>query len=147
MQKNSYESLSEKNKILFLAGLFGNNGNCFDESVKDTSCSGTYSQSFRNTLYNFSDHLPIYLEIESTQNTLSTENFASISFINSNISSQSITINSSEVEEIRIFNQLGQQIDRIQINQSQTEINISSYSKGVYYLRSKNSKPIKFLKI
>ncbi|MGB2225174.1 MAG: T9SS type A sorting domain-containing protein [Polaribacter sp.] len=125
----------------------GNNGNCFDESVNDTSCSGTYSQSFRNTLYNFSDHLPIYLEIESTQNTLSTENFASISFINSNISSQSITINSSEVEEIRIFNQLGQQIDRIQINQSQTEINISSYSKGVYYLRSKNSKPIKFLKI
>ena len=65
----------------------------------------------------------------------------------SHISSQSITINSSEVEEIRIFNQLGQQIDRKQINQSQTEINISSYSKGVYYLRSKNSKPIKFLKI
>jgi endonuclease/exonuclease/phosphatase family metal-dependent hydrolase len=147
MLSNNFTTSSDFYYVADSYKTLGNNGNCFDGSVNDASCSGTYSQSFRNALYNFSDHLPIYLEIESTQNTLSIENFASINFINSNVSSHSITINSSEVKEIRIFNQLGQQIDRIQINQSQTEINISSYSKGVYYLRSKNSKPIKFLKI
>lgn len=147
MLSNNFTTSSDFYYVVDSYKTLGNNGNCFDGSVNDASCSGTYSQGFRNALYNFSDHLPIYLEIESSQNTLSTENFASINFINSNVSSHSITINSNEVKEIRIFNQLGQQIDRIQINQSQTEINISSYSKGVYYLRSKNSKPIKFLKI
>lgn len=147
MLSNNFTTNSDFYYVSNSFKTLGNNGNCFNGSVNDASCSGTYSQNFRDALYYFSDHLPIYLEIESSQNTLSAENYASINFINSNVSSHTITINSSEVKEIRIYNQLGQQMDYLKIVEPTTKIDIQSYAKGVYYLKSKNAKPVKFLKI
>ncbi len=38
---------------------FGNNGNCFNGNINDAACSGRYSQSLRDHLFEMSDHLPV----------------------------------------------------------------------------------------
>src|SRR5690606_14313607 len=46
---------------------FGNNGNCFDKSINDPTCSGAFSQGLRDNLYNMSDHLPIVMKMATNK--------------------------------------------------------------------------------
>ncbi len=46
---------------------FGNNGNCYDKSINDPSCTGDFSQELRENLYNMSDHLPIVMALETNK--------------------------------------------------------------------------------
>lgn len=46
---------------------YGNNGNCFDKSINNTSCTGTFSQQLRDDLYYFSDHLPVVMELYTSK--------------------------------------------------------------------------------
>lgn len=128
----------------------GNNGNCYDSYVSNPNCTGEYSQELRNALYFFSDHLPIYMEIETPQNTLSiTKNNNPIKFIGSNLISDFLSLHlSEEIKVIFIYNQLGQKIFELK-NTNTTEIKIttSSFPKGIYYLKTEGYKPLKFVKI
>ncbi len=45
---------------------YGNNGNCFNDNVNDPWCSGNFSQSLRDNLYEMSDHLPVTATFETT---------------------------------------------------------------------------------
>lgn len=44
---------------------YGNNGNCFDKSINNTSCTGSFTQQLREDLYFFSDHLPVVMELQT----------------------------------------------------------------------------------
>ncbi|NPA42675.1 MAG: T9SS type A sorting domain-containing protein [Chlorobi bacterium] len=44
---------------------YGNNGNCFNGNINDPACSGYYSQTLRDNLYEMSDHLPVVLTLET----------------------------------------------------------------------------------
>ena len=131
----------------------GNNGNCYNSYVSNPSCTGTYTQNLRNALYQFSDHLPIVIELETPENTLSSKtNHLALHFIGSNISSKQISFKVkafSVVKKVTILNQLGQIVKELSVNNYQKEINldISSFSKGVYYLRMDSMKPKKIVKI
>lgn len=127
----------------------GNNGNCYNSYVSNTNCTGTYTQELRNALYNFSDHLPIVLDVETPKNTLSiSKNNHPVSFINTNIVKNSITLAVKEkVNSIIIYNQLGQVVYQTKnINQNKLNINTSSFSKGLYYLKTDAYQPLKFIK-
>jgi hypothetical protein len=128
----------------------GNNGNCYDSYVRNPNCTGEYSQELRNALYFFSDHLPIYMEIETPKNTLSvTKNNNPIKFIGSNLISDFLSLHLyEEIKVIFIYNQLGQKIFELE-NTNTTEIKIttSSFPKGIYYLKTKGYEPLKFIKI
>jgi endonuclease/exonuclease/phosphatase family metal-dependent hydrolase len=52
---------------------FGNNGNCFNDDINDTSCSGYYSQTLRDNLYEMSDHIPVVLTLETTHNIVAVD--------------------------------------------------------------------------
>jgi len=128
----------------------GNNGNCYNSFVNSSSCSGTYSQSLRDALHQFSDHLPITLTIQTQETTLSSEEINTIKFINSNIARNHLRIQlkNKEIRTINIYNQLGQKIKTINThNQQEIYINLESFSTGIYYLSANNIKPQKFLKI
>ncbi len=128
----------------------GNNKNCYNSYVSNTSCTGEFSQNLRNALYYFSDHLPIVMEIETPKNTLSVNTKEHIiSFVSRNLVNNYLTINIKEkVDILIIYNQLGQKVFEVKnINQNQLKIETSSYSKGVYYLKTDDYKPIKFVKI
>ena len=130
----------------------GNNGDCYNSYVSNPSCSGFFSQSLRNTLFNFSDHLPVVMEIETPENTLSIKEIKNpISFLSKNIISNEfqIKVNSKiDFDHFTIYNQLGQKIKTIAItNQQIIQVNTSNFPKGIYYLKVDAFKPLKFIKI
>ncbi len=47
---------------------YGNNGNCFNEDINNSSCTGVYSQTLRDHLFEISDHIPVVLTMVSSQN-------------------------------------------------------------------------------
>lgn len=128
----------------------GNNGNCYNSYVSNTSCNGYFSQELRNALYFFSDHLPIVMDIETPKNTLSISKKNNyISFLKSNIVKSHITLKMKEkVNTLIIYNQLGQTVFKTRnITKNVLEINTDTFTKGVYYLKADTNTPLKFVKI
>ena len=127
----------------------GNNGNYYNSYVSNSSCSGDFSQETRNALYDFSDHLPIVLEMETPEKTLSiAKNNNAISFLKSNIVKRYITLKMNEkVNSLIIYNHLGQSVlETTNINNDVFTIDINILSKGMYYLKADNNSALKFVK-
>ncbi len=149
------KNFTTSSDLFYINGSYksiGNNGNCYNSYVSNSNCSGAFSQNLRTAIYNFSDHLPVVMEIETPENTLSTNNILNpISFISKNVILENIQIkiNSSiTINTIKVYNQLGQKVKEIATtNKKRIDINISGFTKGVYYLKADSFKPIKFIKI
>ena len=134
--------------------VVGNNGNCYNSQISNSNCSGTYSQTLRNALIEFSDHLPIVMEIETPENTLSTYTLSKINFISSNITQDYLKIfltDKLDKNTIKIYTINGQLIRiKTPINSSENSltIDVRHHSKGSYYLsHQKLNNPLKFIKI
>ena len=132
----------------------GNNGNCYNSFLSNTNCSGTYSQTLRNALIEFSDHLPVVMEIETPENTLSTEVVSTIKFVESNSTQDYLNIfltDNLDKNNIKIHTTNGQLIQvKTQANTSDNSlmIDVRHLSKGIYYLSHQKLKsPLKFIKI
>ncbi len=147
------ENLKNNSTLFYKNGSYktiGNNSNCYNSFVSSATCTGNYSQTLRNALYQFSDHLPIALEIETPENTLSTSNYRAIAFTNSNIVTDNLSIKiPSNIKYIVILNQLGQIVKKISTFNNQTKmiIDLSFLSKGVYYIRADSHQSKKVIKI
>lgn len=147
------ENLKTNSTLYFVENSYktiGNNKNCYNSSVNNFDCTGEYSQNLRDALYFFSDHLPISLELETPENTLSvTKSVNPIKFIGSNLVSDFLSLHlSEEITSIIIYNQLGQKIFETKVQQK-TELKIatSKFPKGIYYLKTATSRPLKFVKL
>lgn len=133
----------------------GNNGNCYNGMLNDPSCSGTYSQNLRNALTEFSDHLPVVMEIETPENTLSTTSYSqSVQILKSNIIDTTIEVRIQQdlnLKSLQIYNTNGQLIKTIDIQKNSENtfnIDVQHLSKGIYYISAQNlTKPLKFVKI
>ena len=147
------ENLKTNPKLYFVENSYktiGNNNNCYNSSVNNTDCTGEYSQNLRDALYFFSDHLPISLDLETPENTLSVkENIIPVKFIGSNLVSDFLSLHlSEEIKSIFIYNHLGQKVFESKNNQkTDLKIATSGFSKGLYYLKTDTHKPLKFIKI
>lgn len=147
------ENLKTNSTLYFVENSYktiGNNKNCYNSSVNNFDCTGEYSKNLRDALYFFSDHLPISLELETPENTLSvTKSVNPIKFIGSNLVSDFLSLHlSEEITLIIIYNQLGQKIFETKVQQK-TELKIatSKFPKGIYYLKTATSRPLKFVKL
>jgi exonuclease III len=136
---------------------FGNNGNCFNNSINDASCSGDFSQELRDYLYNMSDHLPIVMEMQTNKEiVLNNEDFArqpSIILKSTLVKDAlSIQVNSNISENIafEVYNVLGQKLMTVNSDHSKNiSIPVAQLSNGMYYLKTNlpTSRIFKFLKI
>lgn len=136
--------------------VYGNNSNvnCYNRAINSFDCSGPeYSFTIRNSLHNFSDHLPVTLELQTNQ-TLSTETFSTvkaIQFIGSNLIDNVLKLKlnpQAQLNTITINNSLGQTIKTISTkNTLYIEEDISLYASGIYYITSTElqHKPLKFI--
>lgn len=153
------ENLSTSSDLYYVDNTYeaiGNNGNCYNSFVSSTSCSGAYSQNLRDDLLNFSDHLPVVMDLETPQNILSIDSFTqNINFSGSNLVTDELvlTFNSfSDVKKLIIYNQLGQVVKEFSainsgINNKKLRLDVNNLSNGLYYLKSTNQqKPLKFIK-
>jgi len=137
--------MDENNSIAYKENsyiAYGNNGNCFNKNISDTSCNGIFSQSTRNLLYNMSDHLPVVLKLENNNTSLSAANWSSselLSFPNGNLVHNQLHLefhtSISEKTEILIFDSLGKQLLSVKTNSSIAVIDVSNFSKGVYFIK------------
>lgn len=159
------ENMQTSTEMSYVTGtyqVFGNNGltNCYNQAINSSACGGAsdeFSQSIRNTLHNFSDHLPVTLEIQ-TDETLNTETFTAnidaIKFVGTNIISNSIKLKvnnqSLNINQLNIYNSLGQLVKTISLKNSiYINKDISNLSRGIYYIAtpSLNFEPLKFIKV
>lgn len=124
---------------------YGNNGNCYNKNISDTSCFGNFSQSTRNLLYNMSDHLPVVMKITNNQATLSAQAWDTSTEILSMTSGTwventlNLEIKNSLIKsyQLMIFNSLGKKMWSIESHMPQQSIDVSNFSSGVYFVKIK----------
>jgi endonuclease/exonuclease/phosphatase family metal-dependent hydrolase len=136
--------------------VYGNNGNiqCYNQAINSSDCAGTdYSAFIREALHNFSDHLPVTLELQTNQ-SLSLEDFSEITaiqFSGSNVINNVLKLKlnpSAQLKTLIINNNLGQVIKTISVKNSlYLEENMSALANGIYYITSLEAqiKPLKFI--
>lgn len=135
---------------------YGNNGNCFDKDIKDTTCTGNFSQTLRDNLYYMSDHLPVVMQFQIHE-PLSVQTFRSKPFIwfeSTNISDQEMIIGidtsrlNPQNNKLYIYNSLGQLVQTVAINnQSSVTINNQSFASGLYFIKTSGTVDVlKFIK-
>lgn len=153
------ENFFEDTQVRYLEDSYltiGNNGNCFNKSINDPSCSGDYTVALRELLYNISDHLPVAISLETDLELLSGTDFVEqqlISFPNGNLVKERLVLNLDPSipsnTQIRLYNTLGQIIATLpNIDSTQLSWDASGLSSGVYYivLQNMQSEPLKFVK-
>jgi len=132
--------------------VIGNNGNCYNSFISNPNCSGGYSQTLRNALIEFSDHLPVVMEIETPDSTLSTNLINEINFIGSNIIKDYLKITAPEFRNNFKIHSITGQLVHFKLTKNTGDdtiiIDVKHISKGIYYLsHQKLKKPLKFIKI
>ncbi len=137
---------------------YGNNGNCYNESINDTDCSGEYSTEIREYLYNMSDHLPVVMELETNKEfiILNTDEVSlneQLLQIEHTLVSDYLTLkvhpSVQEFFTLEIYNTLGQKlIKNIETNSEIIQIDVSQLSQGMYFIKSSlnTNNLIKFIK-
>ncbi|WP_299228880.1 endonuclease/exonuclease/phosphatase family protein [uncultured Psychroserpens sp.] len=136
--------------------VYGNNANpfCYNQEINSSDCDGShFSFIIRDALYNFSDHLPVTLELQTNQ-SLSVAEFETknaIQFIGSNIidAQLKLALNAeSTIKSLVIYNSLGQIVKTIIVeNTLYINENTSQLANGIYYITSLelNRNPLKFI--
>lgn len=136
--------------------VYGNNvnPNCFNRAINSNDCSGTdFSFAIRDALHDFSDHLPVTLELQTNQ-SLSVDEFLveeTISISGSTLIDNLLKINvNSSLQNrlsLNIYNNLGQIIKTIDVNNSLIGIDTTQFANGIYYITSSKFqfKPLKFV--
>ena len=121
----------------------GNSGNCFNNNIAASACAGNFDQLLRNNLYNMSDHLPVSVRMNTTQDFLSVKNdrlSKLITFPSGNIANKYFRLKLSmqlvsEKQKLLIYNSMGKQIKGINIRNKRLQVNVSGWAAGVYYLK------------
>ena len=135
--------------------VYGNNNNpnCYNQEINSIDCDGAeFSSTIRDALYVMSDHLPVTIELHTTE-SLSTNDVVyknGIKIVGSNVVTERITLSIREnnINSLAIYNTLGQKISELKTNNaSKLTIDVSKLASGVYYIISSNklTEPLKFV--
>ncbi|MEZ4793734.1 MAG: hypothetical protein R2783_09810, partial [Gelidibacter sp.] len=154
------QNLMNDANLQYVAGsykVFGNNGDvtCFNREINSADCAGPeYSFAIRDALYNFSDHLPVTLLLETNQ-SLGTNEFEvqqPIEFIGSNMVDHTLKLklNNSLLsnQTLNVYDSLGKLIKTINTKNSiYINEDMSMFANGLYYivLPQFSTKPLKFV--
>jgi hypothetical protein len=139
--------------------VYGNNGltSCYNSAINSSNCgdvNSEFSQEIRDSLHNFSDHLPVTLSLEADV-TLSTNDHSlipqEIVLIKTLVDSKlNVYISQPQLfnKPLYVYNNLGQLVEILQTNSNKNQtFNIVNLSEGVYFLKfsKSNSKALKFV--
>lgn len=151
------ENFNNSSRFSYVNGsyqAYGNNGDCLDKDVKDSSCTGTYSQALRDNLYYMSDHLPIVMQFQINE-PLAVKNHDKKSlmwFESSNVSDQEVVVgidaSNAGNDELLVYNSLGQLVKKVGIyNKKSVVISTRNLTSGVYFIKmTQSSNVLKFIK-
>lgn len=135
--------------------VYGNNNNpnCYNQEINSIDCDGAeFSSTIRDALYVMSDHLPVTIELHTTE-SLSTNDVVyknGIKIVGSNVVTDRITLSIREnnINSLAIYSTLGQKISELKTDNASTlTVDVSKLASGVYYIISSNklTEPLKFV--
>jgi len=139
--------------------VYGNNGlsACYNSAINSTACAipgSEFSFEIREALHNFSDHLPVTLNLEIDENLLSVDELVSQpqftlekSIVDSKLQILNIPTKLFN-KNVVLYNSYGKMIKHVQLGAQVTfEINCSDLANGMYLLaiQDRSINPIKFL--
>jgi hypothetical protein len=153
------ENMTANPELSFISDsydVYGNNENidCYNQSINSSDCAGPeFSFETRDALHNFSDHLPVTLELQTNQSLSIPELSISemITILGSNVIDNTlklkIDLRLQNDLELHIFNSLGQVVKTVDVNNTLISIDASQMSSGIYYITSSRFqfKPLKFV--
>ena len=139
--------------------VYGNNGlsACYNSAINSSACAipgSEFSFEVRDALHNFSDHLPVTMNLEIDDNLLSIDDNiteAELKLEKSIVDSEIHIINIPTklfTEDVVIYNSYGKMIKKMQLGlNSNLKINCSDLANGMYFLTVPNFhvKPIKII--
>ena len=136
--------------------VYGNNSNisCYNQEINSNNCAGSeFSSTIRNSLYNFSDHLPVTLQLATNQSLgiseFTLQNAIEILGSNSVADILRLKINPTLINQpLKIYNSIGQLVETIETkNTTHIDVNVLSLSNGLYYIAvpQLNTNPLKFI--
>lgn len=154
------ENFNTSSRFSYVNGTYqayGNNGNCYDKSVNDVSCTGTFSQTLRNNLYNMSDHLPVTMQFlinEPLETKSFNKNKALIWFESSNSTFGELVLGidsnlwNSQYGHFYIYDTAGQLVKLVAAtNETQLVLDVHSLAPGVYFIKTNlTDEVLKFIK-
>ena len=137
--------------------VIGNNAevSCYNQEINSEECAGSlYSFAMRDALYHFSDHLPVTIQLQTTQ-SLSMPEYVyqkPIEFIGSNIIKHTLHLKinnqSASNQTLNVYDNIGKLIKTINTKNSlYIYEDMSMLATGMYYilLPQMNMKPLKFV--
>jgi hypothetical protein len=153
------QNMSANPELSFIPGsygVYGNNENtdCYNQSINASDCAGPeFSFLIRDALHNFSDHLPVTLELQTNQSLSTPKINASqkLTISGSNLIDNTLKLKAHTSVlnhlEVYIFNSLGQVVKTIDVNNALISIDVSQMNTGIYYITSSKFqfKPLKFV--
>jgi exonuclease III len=129
-----------------------NNSNCYNSEINSSDCDGSdYSLAIRNALYTMSDHLPVTVELQTTE-VLSIVDVAfinGIKIVGSNVVKNHLNINitNNDINELTIYNTLGQSIKNVKLyNENTLNLDVSNLASGIYFIKPGNTRSSESLK-
>jgi len=135
--------------------VYGNNGNsnCYNQEINSNNCDGSdFDFAIRDALYTMSDHLPVTIELQTTEelgvNDLTY--YIGIKIVGSNVITEQLQlkITNSDIDYLTIYNTLGQTVINLMTNnETSMIIDVSLLASGIYYITSSNKlvEPLKFV--
>lgn len=135
---------SETNSISYIENSYkawGNNSNCFNNSINSLDCGGEYNQDLREWLYLMSDHLPVVMSFNLKENFLSSSDFIvekPIQITRGNLDTNHLDLKFSTQllsRKVRIYNTLGQEVSTFDVSDLEFSLDVSMFSSGLYFLK------------
>jgi hypothetical protein len=129
----------------YMAGSYiviGQDGNHVNKAIIDPPTNPFIPSNLINALYNMSEHLPVALSLivndTSVSGMPSLSNQEASFELYPNPSNTEISIKAcgkSKIESIKLVSTLGEEIFSNKIDSNQTNLNVSNFSKGIYFLQ------------
>ena len=135
-------------------GAYGNNGTCFNKAINSSYCQGTtYDYTLRQHLYQMSDHMPVVMQLETPGTLAVRQEMAKqhFSLEPGNMLDNYLKIHADTAQylNLNIINTTGQVVLHLTHYHTDTNLNVSNLTPGMYYLQVKSpqyQQVIKFVK-
>ena len=154
------EYMETNPELSYIAGsydVYGNNENtqCYNKPINSNDCSGSdFSFTIRNALYNFSDHLPVTLQLQTNQtlNTNSLTTAQAFGIKGANVVDNQLQLYTNAINSrnnsVEIFNSFGQLVKTLRFKNSlYINLDTSRLANGLYFgvLTDSAKQPLKFI--
>lgn len=154
MSENLFQNNTHLSYVENTYAAFGNNGNCLNEKISDQACSGLYGQTLRQLLHDMSDHLPVVMQLKTSQTFQNSTTHIDPTgmeqawhIVGRNVVTDQLLVRIPNDEQgtVVILNALGQIVKQQALHQGTNlyQFSVADLPHGIYMIKHSNSNIVK----